>query len=93
MEEKEELKATTGLKVLCFFIPLVGLIIYACNVSQNRKYANQCGKASVIGFLTPIIIAIISFIFIIAFTGINNYIQDTKEQKSYEELRTIMENS
>lgn len=62
MENKEELTATTGLKVLCFCIPLVGLIIYACNVSQNRKYANQCGKASVIGLLTPILVFAIGFL-------------------------------
>ena len=62
MEKKEELKATIGLKVLCFCIPLVGLIIYACNVSQNRKYANQCGKASVIGLLTPILVLAIGFL-------------------------------
>lgn len=42
-----------------FFIPLVGLIIYACNISKNRKYANSCGIASLVGLVFPIIIVII----------------------------------
>ena len=63
MKEKEELKASIGLKIICFLIPLVGLIIYACNVAHNRKYANQCGLSSLIGFIIPIIIVIVAFIF------------------------------
>ena len=57
--ESEELVASTGLKVLCFFVPLVGLAIYAGNISFNRKFASDCGKSSLIGFLIPVIIFLI----------------------------------
>lgn len=59
MEEKEELKVPIPLKIICFLIPLVGLIIYVCNVQKNRKYANQCGIVSLIGFILPIIIVVL----------------------------------
>ena len=73
MGENQELKAPIILKVVCFFIPLAGLIIYACNISKNRKYANSCGIASLVGLLTPIIIVII----IVVSGGIyNNSLKD-----------------
>ncbi|MCI9039109.1 MAG: hypothetical protein HFJ29_04480 [Clostridia bacterium] len=59
MGADQELKAPTILKVVCFFIPLVGLIIYACNISKNKNYANSCGIASLVGLLLPIVIAVI----------------------------------
>lgn len=59
--EKE--RATLGLKILCFFIPLAGLLIYACNISINKDFAKDCGKAALFGFLLPFIIAIIILIY------------------------------
>lgn len=42
----ENLEASTSLKVLCFLIPLVGLLIYSNNISFNKKFATECGKSS-----------------------------------------------
>ena len=79
-QEKEELKASTGLKVLCFFIPLVGLIIYASNISHNRNYARQCGIASLWGFLTPIIIGICIGIIMLG-AGIFGTVNSNQQEK------------
>lgn len=94
MEEKEELKASAGLKVICFLIPLVGLIIYACNVSHNRKYANSCGIASIIGVILPIIISLIigAFIFISnTMAEIDYKKREEKASEEYEEHEKIFD--
>ena len=44
-------ESSLGLRVICFLIPLVGLIIYAVNIVQNPKIAKECGKVSLIGFI------------------------------------------
>ena len=58
-----KLEASIGIKILCFIIPLVGLILYICNVSTNKKYANACGKmaliSAIIGLILPGIILVI----------------------------------
>ncbi len=52
--------ATAGLKVICFVIPLIGIIIFAINISTKPKYAKDCLIAS----LLPTIIALIAIIVI-----------------------------
>ena len=66
--EKEELIATTGLKVLCFFVPLVGLSIYSNNISFNRKFANDCGKSALISFLIGVGISVVVFVITLIIT-------------------------
>lgn len=51
-------ESSLGLRLICFFIPLVGLIIYAVNIVQNPKVAKECGKFSLIGFIVGLIISI-----------------------------------
>ena len=58
-KNEKELTVPFIVLVVCFFIPFAGLIIYACNISHNRKFANKCGKASLFGIITPIIILIL----------------------------------
>lgn len=60
-----EQKAPVILRIVSFFIPLVGLIIYACNATNNKKYANSCGIPALIGFITGIILIPV-FIFIVS---------------------------
>jgi len=69
--QRDELVASTGLKVLCFFVPLVGLLIYACNISFNRKFATECGKWSLISFLILVGMLILVFGIAIIMTIIN----------------------
>ena len=59
-------KAPVILRVISFFIPLVGLIIYLCSYNDNRKYGNSCGIPALVGFILRIVlISLIIFIFII----------------------------
>lgn len=48
INEKES-KDNLILKIISFFLPLVGLIIYAVNISKNPKIAKKCGKLALIG--------------------------------------------
>ncbi len=50
--------ASIGIKVICFLIPLIGIIIFAVNISTRPKYAKGCLIAS----LLPTIIGIICII-------------------------------
>lgn len=36
-------ESSLGLRIICFLIPLVGLIIYAVNIVQNPTIAKECG--------------------------------------------------
>lgn len=51
-------ESTLGLRIICFLIPLVGLIIYAVNIVQNPKIAKECGKFSLIGFIIGLILSL-----------------------------------
>jgi len=53
--------ATTGLKVICFLIPLIGIIIFAINISSRPKYAKDCLIASILP--TIILVVIVLFIY------------------------------
>lgn len=67
----------TGAKVLSFFIPLVGLIIYAVNIGKNNKLAKNCGKWALIGISIPIAMYLI-FLVISTYVGVKNvYNADT----------------
>ena len=48
-----------GIKWLCFFIPLVGLILYLMWKDDKPVAAKECGKFALIGVVIGIVIAII----------------------------------
>lgn len=55
-------EASAGLKVLSFFFPLIGLILF-CVYSQNTpNAAKEYGKWALIGFITGIVLTIIACI-------------------------------
>lgn len=58
-------ESSLGLRVICFLIPLVGLIIYAVNIVQNPKIAKECGKFSLIGFIIGLVISLATTFIII----------------------------
>lgn len=64
-----KLEASIGIKILCFIIPLVGLILYICNVSTNKKYANACGKMALISAIIGIVLLPIIILVIILLLG------------------------
>lgn len=60
-------------KIVCFIIPLVGLILYICFLSKKPKYAKHCGSLALIGFCIPILFGVIAYILSI-FSLISNII-------------------
>ncbi len=57
-----EEKASVGLAVLSFLIPLAGLIIYLVKKDTEPKTAKLSGKCALISFIINLAIYIISFI-------------------------------
>ncbi len=55
-------KPTGILKFLCFFIPVLGLILYVINMKDKPISAKAYGKMALIGFITQIIVYILYMI-------------------------------
>lgn len=65
LEQKEKrvhtsYESSLGLRIICFLIPLVGLIIYAINIVQNPKIAKECSKFSLIGFIIALVLFLLA---------------------------------
>ena len=62
---------STGLNILSFFIPLVGLILYLTMKDQTPIKAKGCGKAALIGFILGIVASfVLPFVFTLLFAGV-----------------------
>lgn len=65
---EENSKASFGMKLLCFLIPILGLILFLTNKDYRPIYAKSCGISSIVGvvasFLIPIIILGIYIVFV-----------------------------
>ena len=57
-------KPSTGLNILSFFIPLVGLILYLTQKNQYPVKAQALGKWALIGWITGIVLTIVYTVFI-----------------------------
>ena len=64
--------APTGVKVICFLIPLVGIIIFAVNISTRPKYAKDCLIASLLPTIIALIIIIMFFVYTTSMTTKKN---------------------
>lgn len=53
---------STGLNVLGFLFPLVGLILYLVNMEKAPKKAAAIGKCSLIGFVISIVCSSLLFL-------------------------------
>ena len=62
-----------GIKWLCLFIPLVGLILYFIWQSERPTAAKECGKFALIGVIISFSLAILSFIVSMAMIGSMGY--------------------
>lgn len=82
--------------VLGFFLPLVGLILYAIYERKQPKRAKSAGKGALVGFITKVVISIIIFVFYIIFVssvlnttvgnfnvGTYNYSGDMEKEDDY----------
>ena len=63
--EANQEKAPVILRIISFFIPLVGLIIYACNSSTNKAYAKSCGIPALVSFIIGIVLIPLVVMFIL----------------------------
>ena len=61
---------STGLNIICFLIPLVGLIIYLMEKDKAPKKANAAGKAAIWGVGISVLLGVISVI--VSISMINN---------------------
>lgn len=52
-------EASGGMKVICFLIPIIGLIIYIANASTRKEYANSCGTSALYGVVTVLLMGLI----------------------------------
>lgn len=59
----------TGLKVLSFFIPLAGLILFLVNQKDQPVSAKAYGKMALISFIISIVFYIAYFVFIGVIVG------------------------
>ena len=59
--------ASMGLRVLCWFFPIVGIILYFVQKDEKPVYAKQCGKAALISIIVNIAL---SFVYTIVVTVI-----------------------
>ena len=53
---------SAGFAVLCFFFPIVGLILYLVWNDTMPMRARSCGKGAIIGFIVWLILGIISIV-------------------------------
>ena len=56
-----EEKASVGLAILSYLIPLVGLILYLTKKDTKPKTAKLCGKCALISFIINIVLSIIMY--------------------------------
>ncbi len=58
-------------RVLCFFFPVLGLILYLVNMNSKPVSAKSYGKSSLIGFIAGVVAYVIAIVggFLLAFTG------------------------
>ena len=59
-QTKLEDKSSTGLNILSFLIPLVGLILYLVYIEKQPIKAKACGKWALISFILNIAIIFIN---------------------------------
>ena len=58
-----------GIKWLCFFFPLIGLILYLVWQKDKPLSAKECGKFALIGFIVGLVIGLMGFIVSMAVVG------------------------
>lgn len=71
---KSKDKEYMGANILSYFIPLIGLIIYAVNIGKNDKLAKSCVKSALFGLTTALCILLSVFFSI----GILHSVYDEK---------------
>lgn len=69
---EEQDKASAGMKILSFFVPLVGIIIFISEINKRPRYARECGMSALIGFITIFLVTFVSVLVPFIFIGLIN---------------------
>ena len=51
--------ASLGLRFVCWFIPIVGIILYFVKKDEKPVYAKQCVKASIISIIVNTVVVVL----------------------------------
>ena len=60
---REDDKPSGILKFFCFFIPILGLVLYLINMKDKPISAKAYGKSALIGFIIGIVLYVLLFVF------------------------------
>lgn len=60
---QQEDKPSTGLNILAFLFPLVGLILYLCFQKTTPVRAKAIGKWALIGFVVGVVLSVLRVLF------------------------------
>lgn len=90
----QEEKASVGLAILSYLIPLVGLILYLTKKDTRPKTAKVCGKCALASFIINLVITVIMYAVMGAamFGGTVDF-DDSSVDSSYSENSETDENS
>ncbi len=61
---KADDKPSKLLKLLCFFIPILGLILYLVNMNDKPVSAKAYGKSALIGFIVRAVLYVVVFVMV-----------------------------
>lgn len=65
--------ASLGLRFVCWFIPIVGIILYFVKKDEKPVYAKQCLKASVISIIVNTVVVVLFYGVVFAMIGSTMY--------------------
>ncbi len=65
---------STGLAILCFLYPIIGLILYLIWNESSPLKAKSCGKGALIGVIVSAVVSVLStIIYFIAIMALSSY--------------------
>lgn len=67
VKKNDEDKASGWWGVLCFFVPIVGLILFLVWMDDKPKTAKKCGIGALISVILGVVLAVVYFILIFIF--------------------------
>ena len=94
---KREYESSIGLRIACFLVPLIGLIVYAVNIVERPKIAKECGKFAIYGFIVALVITLITYILPLIYKyregkGLITTVKTTNKYEEDEEFKEMQMN-
>lgn len=90
----QEEKASVGLAIISYIIPLVGLILYLSEKDSKPKTAKACGKCALASVIINIVITVVIYAVMgtALFSGISKIVDETADT-SHSEYNEVTSNS